>query len=290
MSIATTFRQVSHECKKAGGRLARRMLPRTGVTLSHVEPGLRMTVDLRRNLMFWWGGLSRFEPYTVDVLRAAIRPGDVAIDVGANIGFFTTLLARLVGPEGRVLAFEPDQANLAMLRANLDQNRLQETVTVVASAVASEPGNAMFSLDSATGSTGHLGETPTLGGIAFGGGALQLVETPVNTIDEIVERLELAPVLIKMDIEGGEFEALRGAARTIDVHRPLVLSELGGTEGSNVVQFLNDRDYRLWDLETGEAVGSGVHPAMVVGVHAGMIESDRGRRVLDALEALRQSR
>src|SRR4051812_45689602 len=91
MTLIDTWRQARGSGKKTVARLARRVLPRSTVSLPHVEPNLRLTVNLRRHVMFWTGGLDRFEPASVRVLRAAIRPGDIVYDVGANIGFFSTL-------------------------------------------------------------------------------------------------------------------------------------------------------------------------------------------------------
>src|SRR5947209_8749833 len=122
MTLANTWQQARGRGRKAFARLARRVLPRTTVTLAHVEPDLRLTVHLRRHVMFWSGGLAQFEPYTVKILRAAVHQGDTVFDVGANIGFFSTLLSRIVGEAGRVLAFEPEPENLALLGTNLGAN------------------------------------------------------------------------------------------------------------------------------------------------------------------------
>ncbi len=273
--------------KRAVGRAARVLLPRKTISLAHVEPGLRLKVDLRRNLMFWWGGLSRFEPYSVSVYRAAIRPGDTIIDVGANVGFFTTLFSRLVQSNGQVLAFEPDPENLKLLRSNVAALGEKPNVTIVACAVGSEVGTANFSLDEATGATGHLGGTSTLGGMLYGDGKLRVLETPVETIDGVVHRMDLEPTVIKLDIEGGEFDALRGATTTIATYNPIIVSELGGEGGTQVMQFLFDRDYRIWNLETGRSATSlDDPPAMIVAVHETAIGSERGQGIQRVLQTL----
>ncbi len=237
--------------------------------------------------MFWWGGLSRFEPYSVSVYRAAIRPGDTVVDVGANVGFFTTLFSRLVQPNGRVLAFEPDPENLKLLRSNVEALGEKSNVTIVATAVGSEVGTAKFSLDEATGATGHLGGTSTLGGMLYGDGKLRVLETPVETIDGVVQRMGLEPTVIKLDIEGGEFDALRGATMTIEAHHPVIVSELGGDLGPQVMQFLFDRGYRIWNLETGRSATSPDDPpAMIVAIHESAIDSERGQKIQSVLQAM----
>jgi len=277
-----TWREARGRGKRAVARLARRVLPRTTVSLAHVEPGLRLTVSLRRHVMFWSGGLARFEPYTVRALRAAVGPGDTVFDVGANIGFFATLLSRLVGPDGRVLACEPEPENQALLRRNLDRNGCGN-VALVGSAIGPEPGIARFSLDEATGATGHLGDSPTAGELAVGTGKVRLIETPVETIDSLCDRLGAAPDVIKMDIEGGEIDALAGATRTLRDRRPVVVTELACEAGAEVVRLLDARGYAIWDLETGRAVAPGDHPFMAVAVHRDDAATARAERIRRAV-------
>jgi FkbM family methyltransferase len=264
-------------------------LPRAALTLRHVEPGVRLTVDLRRHVMFWSGGLARFEPYTVAVLRAAVAPGDVVFDVGANIGYFATILSRWVGPTGRVLAFEPEARNLAMLRYNLVANHC-ENVVIHPCALADRPGRSTFSVDASTGATGRLGEGATAGELAVGTGAVEHVEIAVDTIDALTRREGVTPNVIKMDIEGSEIDALVGASETLDAHRPIVIAELAGDRGAEVLAFLADRSYRLWDLESGLPIEPqpGETPFMVVAIPPEEVASDRGRRILDALDARRR--
>jgi FkbM family methyltransferase len=282
-TLAETWRSARGRGKKAVARLARRVLPRKTLTLAHVEPGLTLTVNLRRHVMFWSGGLARFEPYTVRALRAAVEPGDVVFDVGANIGYFATLLSRLVGPSGRVLAFEPEPENLALLRANLAANGAHN-VAVVPCAAGAGPGRAVFSLDRATGATGHLGGEPTAGELAVGTGKVRLIETRVDTIDRVAARERLEPDVIKMDIEGGELQALTGAAETLRRHRPIVLCELSGDSGAGAVRLLAGHGYAMWDLETGRAVNRGDCPFMVAAVPAERCHGPRGLRVRRAVK------
>jgi FkbM family methyltransferase len=258
------------------------VLPRTTISLSHVEPDLRLTVNLRRHVMFWSGGLARFEPSSVQVLRAAVRPGDVVFDVGANIGFFATLFSRWVGAEGRVVAVEPEPENLVLLRHNLESNRC-DNVTVCDCAVGAESGMAQFSMDAATGATGHLGQSATAGEIAVGTGQVRVIETRVETIDRLVEIQSASPRVVKMDIEGGELAALEGAARTLSLHRPLVVSELTGDLGPDAVDFLARRGYRMWDLESGRPLGDGRFPFMIVAIPEEEIAGTRSQLILEAL-------
>ncbi|HWZ58637.1 MAG TPA: FkbM family methyltransferase, partial [Gemmatimonadaceae bacterium] len=87
--------------------------------------------------------LGTFERAEQDVFARTVRPGDVVYDLGANVGFYTLLAARLAGPTGRVVAFEPVPRNLGYLRRHIALNQC-ENVTVVAAAVSDRSGTARF--------------------------------------------------------------------------------------------------------------------------------------------------
>lgn len=282
MTLMNTLRRARGSGKKTMARLARRVLPRATVSLAHLEGDLRLSVNLRRHVMFWTGGLARFEPSSVNVFREAVRPGDVVFDVGANIGFFSTLFSRWVGAEGHVFAVEPEPENLTLLRSNLATNRCNN-VTVCDCAVGEDEGVAQFSLDEATGATGHLGRSVTAGEIAVGSGKVRVIEMRIETLDRLVEHHAAAPRFVKLDIEGGELHALRGARRTLATHRPIVASELTGDAGPAAVGFLRDQGYRLWDLESGEPVGHGHRPFMVVAIPDEELMGERSLRIREAL-------
>ena len=164
----------------------------------------------------------RYEAPVQEALAAALRPGDVVLDVGANIGFLTVLAAHLVGPAGRVVAFEPVPANARLVRRNAALNR-QSQVEVVQAAVGDRDG------------TGTL----VLARYA-GGAALAEADTPPDACGELaVELVTLdrwlaagaarlpGPVrLLKVDVEGAEPAVLRGAAGLLAAGQPLVLLEV----------------------------------------------------------------
>jgi FkbM family methyltransferase len=167
------------------------------------------------------------EPEVQRALQEFVEPGQVVYDVGANIGFFTLLLARLVGPGGRVFAFEPMPENAVALRHNVALNGLAN-VTVVQKAVSSESGTAQLLLSphSAFHSLDLEGASkrdvlgPKSGEIS--------VET--ITLDEFVaEDPVRVPDLIKLDVEGAEVIALEGMRRVLESAQPLLLCELHGT-------------------------------------------------------------
>jgi len=268
--------------KRSMARIVRRILPKLTIKLTHVEPGVRLTVSLKRHVMFWSKGLAQFEPSSVKAIQAATSEGDHVLDVGANIGFFSTLLSRWVGEHGRVLAVEPEVENRRFLRLNLESNGCGN-VTVCECAVSDAAGIAAFSIDEATGATGRLGSDLTASERAVGTGKLQVVETPVETIDSLCETHHIEPALIKIDIEGDEVLALRGATRLLRSSRPVVIAEVSGSGGRQAIDLLAQEGYRLWDLESQAPVGPNDQPFMVVAIPAEVEQGERAKKLKKAV-------
>src|SRR5262245_14277193 len=162
------------------------------------------------------------EDYELSVfarLKRCVQPGAVILEVGAHVGLFTIVLARWAGPSGHIYAFEPAPRTRAALKDHLALNRVAGMVTVVPEAVSDAVGTAAFYLVSSSPEN-TLSQThtrlPTAGAI----------EVPVTTIDAFCAARHIVPTLIKIDIEGFEFHALRGAIETLVRHRPVTVVEV----------------------------------------------------------------
>ena len=138
------------------------------------------------------------EPLTSEAVASYLRPGMTVVDVGANVGFLSTRFARLVGPSGRVVAFEPGPENLRYLRANTERNGLG-VIEIQPLAAGAARGRATL----------FLRQEGSLHGLhAEAGERLQgQVEVEVAPLEEIVTE---AVDLIKIDAEGSEMEVLAG--------------------------------------------------------------------------------
>jgi FkbM family methyltransferase len=192
--------------------------------------------------------------YELPVQRAlgeALRPGDVFIDIGANVGFFTILGASLVGPSGSVYAFEPLAENAEAVRRNAALNGFDHVV-VREEAISDASGEARIYLTEHEGgatlcSTGIVptdveGET--------------VVER--RALDQLIAWGELRPPnVIKLDVEGAELEALRGMNETLIRHRPQILYEVDDGDRqvlerrhADVREFLSGLGYHIVPLES----------------------------------------
>jgi FkbM family methyltransferase len=179
-----------------------------------------------------------FSEAEVTLFRALVRPGDVVVDVGANIGAHTVALARLVGPGGRVIAFEPQRLAYYCLCANVALNNLHHVVCCQAAAGASERPLVVPDLDP--------DREQNFGGLELGGSA---AGRPGQTVPmRRIDGLGLSACrFIKIDVEGMEREVLAGAAETIRRCRPLLYVEDDRRDRSAELRaLLLDLGYVCW--------------------------------------------
>lgn len=140
-----------------------------------------------------------------------VQPGDTVLDCGANVGTFARFALR--GGAARVVAIEPSPANLECLRRNFEQEIQAGRILLVAKGVWHEKGEMDLMVDPANRAADSF--------VMQREAATQAARVPLTTIDALVEELRLDRVdFIKMDIEGAETNALRGARNVIKQHRP----------------------------------------------------------------------
>lgn len=156
------------------------------------------------------------EPDEQAILSEYLKPGNVCYDIGANVGFFATLAARLVGKDGRVYAFEPNPVCAAQARKNAALNGFDH-LEVVEAAVSSSSGRVRL----------HFGETSTMSSSIVWTAAAGDVEVAMVSVDEFVRNSHArGPTLVMIDAEGAEVEVLKGMHDTIRRHRPVILCEV----------------------------------------------------------------
>jgi FkbM family methyltransferase len=179
-----------------------------------------------------------FEPREVRAVRRLLRPGDTAVDVGANVGFFTLVMARAVGSTGRVVAFEPIPANRETLLRNVGLNGY-ENVEVRPAAVGEAAGIVNLMLPGADAAEGTQTSGAWRRASANGG-----VKVPQVALDDEFGDSRLR--LVKIDVEGMEPSALAGMQRMLGEHRvDTVLVEIAHAPRHEVVDPLRRAGYRL---------------------------------------------
>jgi FkbM family methyltransferase len=142
------------------------------------------------------------EPELIHVLFRALGSGDLAVDAGACVGFFTIIMSKLVGPTGKVIAIEPDSRNIAMLRKNLDINDCVN-VEIISRPLSADARTLHFTEDQTENGQSRIEAysrtMPDYGNI--------LLSATLATILD-----KRTPKLLKLDIEGSETEAVQGLA------------------------------------------------------------------------------
>lgn len=193
-----------------------------------------------------------FEPNEMALVAQVLGPGMTAIDVGANVGWYTGVMASSVGPTGSVISFEPSPRERSLLAASVRRNGLT-WVAIREEAVFDRPGT----IDLHVADNRHSGHN-TVGDFIYAGVTTATTVTvatlPLDSLG--LDRLDF----IKLDVEGAETHVLRGAMETLRRHRPLVLCEvqdkslhsLGGT-ASDLVGLLGVENYVVcpFDSSTG---------------------------------------
>jgi len=167
--------------------------------------GLRLRAPFASHAHYIRTIKSGAEDYLLDLFVESIPEGGTVVDVGAHIGLFTLLAARAVGPGGRVIAIEPNPQTRSLLQENLVLNGLEERVTVLGVAVSAERQRAVL----------HVNEEGFLSNLfSTEDGCESEVEVECVPLDELL--VDWAPIdVMKLDVEGAEVSALRGAAGVI---------------------------------------------------------------------------
>ena len=146
-----------------------------------------------------------WEELTTQVFKDTVKDGDVVVDLGANIGYFTLLAARLVGKNGKVYAFEPESTNYGLLVKNIELNGYKNVIAVQ-KAVSNTLGKVRLFLNSKDTGAHTIYQSDT---------TRKFVEVESITLDEFFKDKKHHIDVIKMDIEGAEMAALSGMERVI---------------------------------------------------------------------------
>jgi FkbM family methyltransferase len=237
-------------------RLARGTLGRS-MSFEAERGGLNWWLDLREGIDFSIYLLGAFEPETVRFYRQLIKPGDVVLDLGANIGAHTLHFARAVSPGGKVFAFEPTEFAFKKLQVNVALNpqfapAVSAQQMLLNDRTGAEVPASIYSswpLEHEEGlHAKHLGKLRSTSG------ALSA------TLDDAAGELGITRVdFVKLDVDGHELPVLRGATGLLKKFQPPILIELcphvcveAGYSFAELVEVLAGLGYRFYDFKNNE--------------------------------------
>lgn len=240
-------------------RLTRRLVGRD-MRVQCRRRGLRWALDLNEGIDLSIYLLGAYEPRTLRAYAPLIRPGAVVFDIGANIGAHTLHFARLVGPEGRVYAFEPTDFGCTKLRSNLALNPalagrvLLQQHFLVADRTVSAPAAVAASWP-VTDDSGDVN--------AWHGRDEASNRATAVTADDFCAQAGIARLdFVKLDVDGHEWSVLQGFRETLARFRPIIVVEIAPfiyagektREFDDFIEFLAGLGYRFTDANSGSEV------------------------------------
>ncbi len=220
----------------------------SGLTVVNIAAGglegMPMLLDMQTEKDFWLG---TYEPEMQSALEELIKSGMTVYDVGANVGYVTLMLGKLVGARRKVYAFEALPDNVERLHRNVELNGFNDRVSIFPGAVAAGAGEVKFLVHF----SGGMGKAA--GSAGRDEHYLREIIVPCISLDEFVfAQGNPPPQAVKMDIEGGEVMALPGMTRILAEARPLMLMELHGPESARAAwDALTAAGYTICEMKPG---------------------------------------
>ena len=217
--------------------------------VASVRYKIRMNLDLREFVQAWIYVFGAYELPTVKFIRSYLAPNDVALDVGAQVGYLSLIMATSAQRRVKVFSFEPESRNIYRFLLNMSLNDANNVNLIEKAA-----GTKVETLKLYLSSDVNAGTHSTIRGNQNVSDAF--VEIPCTTIDQTVNDSGLDRVdLIKIDVEGAEVDVLRGALNTLTSMQPVLITELGASlqeaRGMTTTQFklfLSELGYQCYRI------------------------------------------
>ena len=238
------------------GRVALRIIPDRNMCIT-VKPVGKFAIRLRRDRGYWLRSPLSNDGFMLGALQRMVHPGDVVYDVGANIGLYSRIMVQQF-QASRIYAFEPVSENRSLLMRNLEIGYCADRVVVLPFAIGNEDGSAEFQVDDISSHSGTL-DAVTHGAASASRQQYHLAPlratVQVCRLDSLIRDRNLTPPqVLKLDIEGAEAMALRGAIGLLREHSPNLVIELHGAKvAAEVLQILWECGYHCFGyLESSE--------------------------------------
>lgn len=159
--------------------------------------------------------LGKYEPYETELILRQVKKGDVVIDVGANIGYYTILLADKIGPSGKVYAFEPDSKNFEILEKNIEINKLSNVILVKAALSSQKGVKKLYKSAENYGDHRMFGKEKKR----------ENEEVKTVKLDDFLKNKEKKVDFLKIDTQGWEPAVFDGAKEIVEKNKPIIFFE-----------------------------------------------------------------
>ncbi|MFH1514284.1 MAG: FkbM family methyltransferase [bacterium] len=193
---------------------------------------------------------NEYEKFETKLIRKVIKKGDIVLDLGAMVGYYSVLFSQLVGDNGRVISFEPDPNNIPVLETNLEMNRCKN-VTLEKKAVAAKSGKGQLFLCDKNLGMHRIYKSKYCG---------DSVDIDLVSLDDYFRDKARSIDVIKLDLEGAEFGAIQGMRSVIEANERLVLftefvpcyiAEFG-VQPKDYLSLLLDLGFTLYNINSKE--------------------------------------
>jgi FkbM family methyltransferase len=192
-----------------------------------------------------------FEPLGTEIVKKEVKKGDIVLDIGANVGYYTLIFANLVGEEGKVFAFEPSPENFTLLKKNVELNGYgYKNVILEQLAVSNKTGKTWLYL------------SPNLGDdrIYDPHNGSNFIEATTIRLDDYFNNYNENIDFVKMDIQGAEWAAIQGMTDLLQKNKKLkILMEFSpnllrqfGAEPAKLLKLLLEHGFKLYNLNERE--------------------------------------
>jgi FkbM family methyltransferase len=194
------------------------------------------------------------EPLATNLVKKEIKKGDIVLDIGANIGYYTLIFARLVGEGGKVYAFEPDPVNFSLLKKNIEVNGYQNVV-LVQKAVSNKTGKTRL----------YLSEYTADHRIYDSHDGRRSMEIESTTLDDFFS-MPVNIGFIKMDVQGSELLIFQGMSRLLNTGVKILAEfspkslKKAGTSPEKYLELLEKSSFTLYDINEREKK---IEPAII---------------------------
>jgi len=217
--------------------------------------GHKMYLDKNDSLNLAMNGI--YGEFETSLVKNEISPGDVVIDIGGHIGYFTLIFAKLVGSEGKVFTFEPEPTNFEILRKNVEMNCYQNVV-LEQKAVSDKNGTCELFVGQSSSGANRIYQPKKTKTQKFRPSIASTVR-----LDDYFANSDLTNKIkfIKMDVEGAELLALRGMRNILQSNKTLTIFtefiknalEDAGTDPSEMLDFLKKMGFEIYLVDEQNA-------------------------------------